>query len=398
MSRLPDRKGLKVLHVAPAYLPAYAHGGPVKSIAALCEGLWEQGTDVLVLTTSANGTAEMEVPLNRVEIVHGVPVIYHRRIDRGRGYLSPRLIATIWRRCREFQVVHLHSWWNAGTVIGALICRLRGVPTIISARGSLSAYTFSHGHWLVKRMLHRLGGRQLLKRSVLHATSSKEVEDYAKYVGSPRTVMIPNLLDIREPVAGKRPDDRLDLVFLGRLHPIKNLEFLLEVLTSPDLPPFTLTIIGDGPREYVDQLKAQAQPIAQHVRWTGWKGDQEKDQILASASALVLLSETENFGNVVIEALCQGTPVLVSKGVGLADFVAKYRLGWVVQAEKRACVQALRDMFAQSELRQEIQQRGFALVQQQFGAQTLINQYLQMYVSASAGVPETVTYPLGHGR
>jgi len=52
---------LKILHVIPAYKPAYVYGGPTRSTAELCEALANKGHEVTVYATKANGKTDLEV-------------------------------------------------------------------------------------------------------------------------------------------------------------------------------------------------------------------------------------------------------------------------------------------------------------------------------------------------
>jgi glycosyltransferase involved in cell wall biosynthesis len=58
----------------------------------------------------------------------------------------------------------------------------------------------------------------------------------------------------------------------------------------------------------------------------------EKDFLYASSYFTLLLSHSENFGNVVVESLCQGTPVITSKGTPWED-IDRYKAGfWIENA------------------------------------------------------------------
>jgi hypothetical protein len=73
---------LKILNVIAAYKPAVIYGGPTMSVAMLCEELSKAGTSTEVFTTTANGTGELPVKVNKPTVVDGVTVTYFKRITK----------------------------------------------------------------------------------------------------------------------------------------------------------------------------------------------------------------------------------------------------------------------------------------------------------------------------
>ncbi len=67
---------MKVLYITSVYKPAYAYGGPARSVPALCEGMARAGASVTVYTTDANGSSRLAVPLGRPLNMAGVWVNY----------------------------------------------------------------------------------------------------------------------------------------------------------------------------------------------------------------------------------------------------------------------------------------------------------------------------------
>jgi len=50
---------VRVLHVSPYFAPAFRYGGPPRSILGLCRALGRAGVDVEVVTTTADGDADL---------------------------------------------------------------------------------------------------------------------------------------------------------------------------------------------------------------------------------------------------------------------------------------------------------------------------------------------------
>lgn len=108
------------------------------------------------------------------------------------------------------------------------------------------------------------------------------------------------------------PDAKAVLLFVGRLAPEKNVDWLIERMGK--LPSsYRLVIVGSGPDE--DMLKAKACALPQ-VAFVGRKEGDEVYAMMSMADALVLPSLFEPYGAVVGEALQIGTPCLVSQNVG----------------------------------------------------------------------------------
>ena len=77
----------------------------------------------------------------------------------------------------------------------------------------------------------------------------------------------------------------------------------------------------------------------------------DKQALLASARVLVLPSISENFGNVVLEAMAAGCPVVTTEGVGAGEFVREGRAGIVCEFEVAALREALLQLWGDAGLR-----------------------------------------------
>jgi glycosyltransferase involved in cell wall biosynthesis len=80
----------------------------------------------------------------------------------------------------------------------------------------------------------------------------------------------------------------------------------------------------------------------------------------------VLPSISENFGNVVLEALAAGTPVVVTPEVGLAADVEAAGAGIVTPSDPPRLAAALRELLRDPARREEMGRRGRALVEERF--------------------------------
>jgi glycosyltransferase involved in cell wall biosynthesis len=374
---------LKLLHIIPTYKPAFIYGGPIFSVSLLCENLAKAGHEVLMLTTTANGPNELDVPTGTVQNVDGVPTIYYRRYTKDHTHLAPALIWHVFKKCKNYDAVHIHSWWNIPVILCVLCCWLRGVKPVLSPRGMLSGFTFEKNNSSAKGLFHRSLGKFLLQKTRLHLTSEAERQE-AAHIGTDSFVL-PNFIQTVVTGDGSRPPalksgSPFTIIFLSRIHPKKNLEGLMGALGMAQFD-FTLKIAGMGEAEYIAKLKTLAteKGISEKVEWVGELFDEDKFDFYKNADLFVLPSFNENFANVVIEVLSTGTPVMVSDEVGLAAYVVDNGLGWTCSTEPSAIAGQLGEIVQQKEKLAAIRQQAPAIIKRDFSPQNLTGQYVGEY-------------------
>lgn len=152
----------------------------------------------------------------------------------------------------------------------------------------------------------------------MHVTSEEEkVESLAK-IHKAGALVLRNGIEI-PPLTRETKMDRagvLRLLYIGRLHPIKGIENLLNALTLVKCE-VTLAICGGGDAEYEAHLQALASDLGlnQIVSFHGRVDGELKEQNFREADLCVAPSFKEAFCTVVLESLARAVPVIASRGI-----------------------------------------------------------------------------------
>jgi glycosyltransferase involved in cell wall biosynthesis len=247
----------------------------------------------------------------------------------------------------------------------------------------LSDYSFTHENSLKKQLIHTFLGKFLLSKTILHATASQELQEGQGIIPTWKGFVLPNILQLPTQKNNNLPartTENFTILFLSRIDKKKGIEILLEALQQTTIP-FHLDIVGSGEENYIQYLKdlATKRQIDHKITWHGRiEGDLRYD-LYAEADVFVLPSYNENFANVVIEALAMGTPVIVSKYVGLADYIYQQQMGEVINLSADELQKALEKLYENITLRQKIRQTAPQQIQTDFSAENLTAAYTKIY-------------------
>ncbi|MEO6632770.1 MAG: glycosyltransferase, partial [Mucilaginibacter sp.] len=267
-----------------------------------------------------------------------------------------------------------------------IVALMRNVPVVVSPRGTLSPYSFHNKNIGFKWFIHHLLGKPLLKRCHIHATSNQEAEAIGEIVKPKSIANIPNFVRLPErSVEADRLLGVFRLIFLSRIEEKKGLDILLNALPVLTFP-YKLTIVGDGDITYIETLTALAEKngTAANIEWAGFRGD-DKFKLLAENDLLVLPSYDENFGNVVIESLSEGTAVLLSRFVGLWDYVSDNKLGWACELNAPAFANLINFIQGAPDELNYIRTNAPGKIRADFDESRLVKKYAELYKSIING-------------
>jgi glycosyltransferase involved in cell wall biosynthesis len=362
---------LRLLHVVPTYLPATRYGGPIYSVHGLCKALVNLGHEVQVITTSVDGDGDSNVPLGRPVSLDGVQVTYFRSRYLRRLYWSPEMRRGLTAQVPRASVVHLHSVFLWPTSAAARIARASGVPYLVAPRGMLVADLVRRKNRLVKSAWLNLVERQTLRDAArLHVTSDAEYRDACNMgLPMPAPCIVPNGVDFPKAPESLTPSPAIEraiaagryVLYVGRLNWKKGIGRLLAALEGTDI---RLLVAGNAEEGYLATIErlVREHRLQQRVELLGHVAGDDKWSLMRNARLLALPSFNENFGNVVVEAMGVGCPVVVTPEVGAETIVRSAHGGLVVDGSVEPLRNALLQLWNDDALRKQMGQDAEAFV------------------------------------
>ena len=189
-------------------------------------------------------------------------------------------------------------------------------------------------------------GHVLVPYVLRRASCVRAVSEAVKHVVQPYThapvAVLPIFVDVRahhtelpEPIAFKNKTQRI--IVVSRLAPEKRVELAINAIQH--VTHADLYIIGDGPLRRTLEDLARALRVSERVHFLGWQEDVRP--YYQHADALLLPSQFEGYGMVLVEAALAGCPI-VSTNVGIAATLPT-DIVTLVEGDQYHIADALRD-------------------------------------------------------
>lgn len=241
---------------------------------------------------------------------------------------------------RAYNVVHVHGVTDWHFWVASITCKRAGVPLVASTHGGLQPGMLAQIRRLRLVKARSLRGlASICFRWTACVLVSSELEKCSVRSVSQRVEVraIPPMVDtpVETPVSyACSAQDRIRMLFLGRLDPVKSLETVLEAMAVVADRRLTLLVAGSGAPGYVQSLARKATQLGldAQVHFAGYVAADEKEQVFNSSDILVLPSLSESFGMVAAEAMARSLPVIASDESGISEYVVACGAGAVFEA------------------------------------------------------------------
>jgi len=322
------------------YLPGYRAGGPIRTISNFVEWLGDEFNFRILTKDRDLG--------DQVAYANIEPDTWYQVGKAQVRYLSPNeqqfhavtsLLAEL-----KYDLLYLNSVFSNFTVFSLLFFHLNRISrktTLLAPRGNLSKDAMSIKS--PKKRLYLVPAKilDLYSYCYWHAASDHEALDILRVLGAhhkSRIHVIPNLPTPIKQFGNVRVSRKLSgearIVFLSRISKMKNLDFFLRTLHKVN---GKIYVDIWGPIEdntYWEYCQGVFKSLPSNIK-IAYKGDVAPDKIISTLSGYHLFylpTLGENFGHVILEALCAGCPVLISNRTPWND-LQENGVGWSLPLE-----------------------------------------------------------------
>jgi glycosyltransferase involved in cell wall biosynthesis len=330
-------KPMKVLHVIPTVNPDY--GGPIAGIFTSSEAMREHGYEYEIVSLDAPTdpwVARCPLPVHPTGTRRsGIPDWAKRLLLVRYGY-TPRFVPWLKAHASCYDAVIVHGHWNYAS-LGSWRALKRGmVPYFAFPHGMLDPYfnKLNPLKAIAKQIIWWIGEGRLVATATGVLFVSEEEKLLAARSFWPfrgRCLVIPyGTKEVEgDPTAQKEAflaavpklAGRDFLLYLGRIHPKKGCDLLIEAFAAiaKHTPSLDLVVAGPDSVGWASALQDRAEVlgIANRVHWPGALQGDRKWGAFRAATAFVLPSHQENFGIVIAEAAACGTPILTTFKVNI---------------------------------------------------------------------------------
>ena len=178
-------------------------------------------------------------------------------------------------------------------------------------------------NWVQFRFSSRVR-RAAKAATILLTSNSTGLRDFrAVHHVEPRLLLETGVSNIRDKVSpNSDPQKPLKILWSGEFTYNKSLPLLLRALAG--LPPghhYELKVLGKGPLERAWRGLSRRFGVEPSCRWMGWLSHADALKEYEWADVLVFTSLRDTSGNVVLEALSRGVPVICFDHQGVGDIV-----------------------------------------------------------------------------
>ena len=354
----------------------------VNLLAGWCARCAGEAVQVTVIATGGASVA----PPKKVKLIEIFVPVWARSWRWGAGF--NRALRKVLAE-PDCNVLHLHGVWRAAPWMAQRVATEIGVPSVLTVHGMLEPWAW-HGQGCMQRLKKQLYWKFVARPvfrnvSVLHAITPLERDHLAELIPGKPIELIPNAIDLArvdQESLGHEVQPEKIVLFLGRIHPKKGIDLLIEAFIAAQIGnDWRLLIVGpDEDKAYMRRLNriVEDHAASSTIQFIGPVYSAEKISWLTRAWIVVVPSHSEVVGMVNLEAGACGTPTITTYQTGLSDW--QEGGGLLIHPNKDELAQKLREVAAWSLT--ERREEGYkirAFVRERYSLESVGQKWIRLY-------------------
>jgi len=292
---------------------------------------------------------------------------------------------------KKYDIVYAIHWYNHPVMTFAKIAHEENVPFILAAYASLmdpARSLNSRG----KKILDFLYTKNMIKNTPgFHSVGELETEQYIKLGISKEKIhyidhglvledfIIKNRTDIFEKIKINPKEDRY-IIFVGRIDKKKGVDILINsfVEIENNFDDVSLVIVGTGLPNYEIELKELVSKLnLKKVIFTGFVSENEKLELLESATSFITISHSDVHTIAAQEAMAMGVPIILSKASDWPE-IDEFHAGISIDIDVKSVENAMKKMLNDENL-STYGENAKKLIKERFLIDSLIPKYEKMF-------------------
>ena len=267
-----------------------------------------------------------DVPSIDVDSVHEIPV---NQSSKSLMWHENQSSFFYHQMARFFpEVIHVHGVFTFVQRNAVKVATQLKIPVVISPHGMLEPWLWKQKgilSYLLKRLYWLVVLRPVLKQvDFVHAITYQESETLGREFPGVPQIKISNAIDLSEYSSMQvAPDSDRYLLFIGRLHPKKGVDLLIEAFKKSVVGNVRLVIAGpDFDVDYTARLKALVENLGLSERTSFVRSvhGEQKSELLQKAWCTVIPSYSDVVALINLESAASFTPTITTTMTGLSDW------------------------------------------------------------------------------
>lgn len=368
----------------------------------LSSGLVNKGLDITIVCPYAPGLLR-EDEIDGVKIKRFDYFCSRRRPIVYTGNMHQEVAGSIWAKCvfvgflfsfyrcalklcREINPDLIWAnWWIPPGLVGARIARKMNIPLVISSHGTDIALLGKSPliGWLSKFVYSRTS-----RATVVSSFLKEKLCGNVDRISSSNVAVIPMPVGMEYFPRADLPDNHAPVILsVARYSRQKRLDNILaaaRTLASEELY-FKIILVGEGPLEAELRSLIEKYDLSGKIEMMPLVAQQKLGELYRQSDAVILASENEGFGLVLVEAGLSGRPVIASRSGGITDVIEDDKNGLLFDVGNiDQLAECMRRIITDRALRQRLSDGGYKIATEKFSTPVLVDKVYKLFTETVA--------------